>query len=580
MLTKLIIKKFKRFFSVEVELGNPVVFIGPNNYGKTSALQALVLWETGLKRWLEKRANKQTPKKRSGVVINRKDLVAVPVPNTKLLWQGLHVRDIQKISGKQSTQNVRMEITVEGVSEDKAWQLGLEFDYANEESIYCRPLHKLHGNAFDPQTIATDIKNIQIAFLPPMSGLTSNETRLDAGAINVRVGEGRTAEVLRNLCHKVHQERSELWEKLKNNIEKLFGAQLNPPRYVAERGEIEMDYVEKGLSLDLSSAGRGLQQTLLLLSYMYANPGSVLLLDEPDAHLEILRQRQIYELLTNEAQENNNQIIAASHSEVLLNEAAERDVVVAFLGKPHRINDRGSQVLKSLREIGWEQYYQAEQNGWVLFLEGSTDLAILKSFARILNNTNAIEALNRPFVHYVGDQPNEVRKHFHGIKYAFPDLLGIAIFDQFEMPLPADLGAEGLTWNKKEIESYLCHPDTLIAFAEKEAREFVEEPLFQPGEIQQRKKIMQESIVEVETALAVLGKGSPWDGNMKVSDDFLTPLFEKYYAKLRLPNLMRKTNFHRLTECMKADLIDPEVEEKLNAIVKVAQQAKPLMEEL
>src|SRR3972149_11860788 len=100
--------------------------------------------------------------------------------------------------------------------------------------------------------------------------------------------------------------------------------------------------------LDLSSAGRGLQQTLLLLSYMYANPESVVLLDEPDAHLEILRQRQIYQILTDVAQKHGNQIIAASHSEIILNEAADRDNVIAFVGKPHPISDRGHQVLKSL----------------------------------------------------------------------------------------------------------------------------------------------------------------------------------------------------------------------------------------
>ena len=93
-----------------------------------------------------------------------------------------------------------------------------------------------------------------------------------------------------------------------------------------------MDYQdESGISLDLSSSGRGLQQTLLLLAYIAANPGSVLLLDEPDAHLEILRQRQIYQALIESANEYNCQIIAASHSEVILNEAAERDVVIAFL---------------------------------------------------------------------------------------------------------------------------------------------------------------------------------------------------------------------------------------------------------
>ena len=50
MLTKLTIRNFKRFGEVEVELGNPVVLIGPNNSGKTSAMQALTLWDIGVKR--------------------------------------------------------------------------------------------------------------------------------------------------------------------------------------------------------------------------------------------------------------------------------------------------------------------------------------------------------------------------------------------------------------------------------------------------------------------------------------------------------------------------------------------------
>lgn len=92
MLTKLIIRNFKCFDEVEVELGSTVVFIGPNNAGKTAALQALALWELGLKRWIEKRSldEKTIPKKRPGVTINRRDLVAAPVPNARLLWhQGL-----------------------------------------------------------------------------------------------------------------------------------------------------------------------------------------------------------------------------------------------------------------------------------------------------------------------------------------------------------------------------------------------------------------------------------------------------------------------------------------------------------
>jgi hypothetical protein len=336
-----------------------------------------------------------------------------------------------------------------------------------------------------------------------------------------------------------------------------------------------MRYKENEAQFDLSSSGRGLQQTLLLLSYMYANTGSVLLLDEPDAHLEILRQRQIYQLLVDVARENGNQVIAASHSEVLLNEAADRDVVIAFVGKPHRIDDRGSQVLKALKEIGYEHFYQAEQTGWVLYLEGSTDLAILRAFAEKLDHKGALEALERPFVHYVGNQPGDVRKHFHGLREAKPDLVGLAIFDRLDQRLPTDMGASGVTWKRKEIENYLCYPETLESYAKGEAVDDSPGPLFAVSEANRRIQAMQESIREVAGALETLGKGSPWDPNTKVSDDFLTPLFEKYFGKIRLPNVMAKKNFHELARLVPVDKLEPEISEKLDAIAATRRKARP-----
>lgn len=575
MLTKIILRNFKRFGEVEIELANPVVFIGPNNSGKTSTLQALALWEVGLKRWNQKRRGKQAPEKRPGVTINRRDLVAVPVPNANLLWRNLHVRDVRKVDGKLETRNVRIDITVEGVSKDRAWRCGLEFDYANEESFYCRPLRLSEQKNPDRMPIPEEAADIQIAFLPPMSGLLASETRLDPGAINVRVGEGRTAEVLRNLCLRIYERNKQQWGMLFQHIRSLFGSELDEPKYVAERGEIVMSYRERGVRLDLSSSGRGLQQTLLLFAYMYANPKSILLLDEPDAHLEILRQRQIYQLLTDVAREQGNQIVAASHSEVLLNEAADRDVVVAFLGKPHRIVDRGSQVVKSLREIGFEQYYQAEQTGWVLYLEGSTDLAILRAFAETLGHQEAQEVLERPFVHYVGNQPRDALKHFHGLREALPHLEGIAIFDQLDQTLPADLGAEGHMWKRREIENYFCLPEVLESYAVGTAEEASAGPLFTPLLEENRKQAMKEAISEVEIALQTLGKGSPWDEQTKVSDDFLTPLFEKYFKKLGLPNLMSKKNFYNLAWLVPKDKIADEVREKLDLIVKTDRRARP-----
>ena len=575
MLTKLTVRNFKRFGEVEIELGDPVVFIGPNNSGKTSAMQALSLWDIGLKRWNEKRSGKSTPEKRPGVTLNRRDLVAIPIPDANLLWRGMHVRNVRREDGRQTTSNIRIDLIVEGVTADKRWTCGLEFDYANEESFYCRPLRETDGRTPDRMPVPAAAGGVRIAFLPPMSGLAATETRLDQGAVNVRIGEGRTAEVLRNLCFRIHEEEPGRWKGLVEHVRNLFGSDLDPPRYIPERGEIVMSYREQGVRLDLSSSGRGLQQTLLLLAYMYANPGAVLLLDEPDAHLEILRQRQIYRLLTDVASKSGSQIIAASHSEVLLNEAAGRDVVVAFVGPPHRIDDRGSQVLKALRDIGFDQYYQAEQTGWVLYLEGSTDLSILRAFARRLGHERALRVLERPFVHYAGNQPTAVQNHYHGLREALPALRGAALFDRLEAE-PRDIApVEWLMWKRREIENYVCSPATLEAYANASASEEVEGPLFTAAEADRRVRVMRDAINQIESALETLRKGSPWDADTKASDEFLTPLFTAYFAGLGLPNLMAKRNFYVLADYVPDDEIDPEIREKLDAILRVAESAAP-----
>ncbi len=570
MLTKLTIRNFKRFEEVEIELGNPVVLIGPNNSGKTSAMQALALWDIGLRRWRERRAGGSAPEKRPGVTVNRRDLVAIPVPNANLLWRELHTRHVRVVDGRQRTDNICIDVLVEGTSGGEAWQCGLEFDYANHESFYCRPLRIGPGRPAERMPIPEPAMAVDVAYLPPMSGLASAETRLDPGAVNVRIGEGRTAEVLRNLCFRVHEGDAESWERMSERIERLFGVELDPPVYVEERGEISMRYRERGIWLDLSSSGRGLQQTLLILAYMYAHPGAVLLLDEPDAHLEILRQREVYSLIREVAAESHSQIVVASHSEVLLGEAAGTDTVIAFVGKPHRIDDGGSQVAKALTRIGFNQYLQAELTGWVLYLEGSTDLAILKAFAARVGHEAAAKALDRPFVQYVGDRLSSAELHFHGLREACPGLRGIALLDKLPEKVGADDGLERHAWRKREIENYLCSRAAFERYAADFARQEASGPLFEESEADRHVEAMRESVAEVEKTMADRGQPSPWSGEAKASSEFLAPLFEIFAANLDGPNLMAKANFHRLAEFVPQEEIDPEVVEKLDAIAGVA----------
>ncbi|MGA2062701.1 MAG: hypothetical protein ABSG67_19690 [Thermoguttaceae bacterium] len=67
-----------------------------------------------------------------------------------------------------------------------------------------------------------------------------------------------------------------------------------------------------------------------------------------------------------------------------------------------------------------------------------------------------------------------------------------------------------------------------------------------------------------------------WWSDTKVTDQFLDPLFDRFFKELEMPNLMQKTNYHVLTKYLTKDDIDLEITEKLDAIVAVASQAKTL----
>ena len=118
MSTKFTIANFKRLGHVEIELGNSVVFIGPNNSGKTSALQSLALWDLAWRRWVEKRDG-SSASERKGVVINRRDLNAVPAPSARLLWRDLHRMRTSREAAKHKTEKIFIRLKAEGVHHDK-----------------------------------------------------------------------------------------------------------------------------------------------------------------------------------------------------------------------------------------------------------------------------------------------------------------------------------------------------------------------------------------------------------------------------------------------------------------------------
>jgi hypothetical protein len=129
-------------------------------------------------------------------------------------------------------------------------------------------------------------------------------------------------------------------------------------------------------------------------------------------------------------------------------------------------------------------------------------------------------------------------------------------------------------WQRREIENYLSHPEILLAYAE--GVEDSNAPLFTYAEGNRRRQIMNLCIEDLVPRLALRDPQDRWWHNVKASDDFLDRLFEMYFKKLNLPNLMRKANYHVLAQFVSKEMVDDEIKEKLDAIVEVAESAQPL----
>ncbi len=567
MITKIIIKNFKKLENVAFPLSQSLVIIGPNNSGKSTVFQALCLWEIGVINYLMvRRKEKFDPL--FFVVINRKDLLNSPISDARFLWKDKKVSEQSTI---HQIGDVNLEIELEGNNNGEEWVCKLEFRYINSESFSCRIVTGLTqvSNLYESGN------GIHFGFLQPMSGITSLENKFQQGTIDRLLGEGKTAEVLRNICYEVlYPETNKLnteanWEKLCEAIKSMFGVALQKPEFIKINGTIQLEYIENKIRYDISSGGRGFQQILLLLAYMFASPNTILLLDEPDAHLEIIRQRQAFQLINQLANQNNTQIIIASHSEVVLDEAADASKVIALIeNQAIELNKAtNSQLLKhikkALTEIGWEKYFLARQKKHIFYVEGSTDLQMLIQFANKLNHKIAA-LLPLANVQYTGDNvPNTAVQNFKALKEFFPDLKGLALFDRIDKNVEDIKSLNVVYWEKREIENYFAKPKILLEYAKSlnDKHKHIETNILT--------KAMQSSIELCTLPLYLQNLNHQWWADAKLSTDWLDLIFTEFYIQLNLPQDFYKRDYYQLINLLDPQDIDKEIVKNLDLIYKI-----------
>ena len=436
-----------------------------------------------------------------------------------------------------------------------------------------------------------------------MSGLETEEPILQPGRIDVLLGQGQTAQVLRNLCLLVYKDAPADWDDIVKLMARLFAVQLGNPQETA-RGSINLFYRQDNVKelLDVALAGRGFQQLLLIIAYLYSHRGSVLLIDEPDAHLEILRQKQVYVLLREIASTNASQVILVTHSEVILDEALDRNLTLLLEGRADDLAAKTS-IRNALKHYGAEHYVRARQRGYVLYVEGSTDLDVLRALARRLHHRAAEcwdERINAFYVQDNFPDPDLAaelerveggfgvtpQQHFFALRKMAPDLLGLAILDS-DGRERQDLDEGGLRiayWNRYEGENYFVTPQVLRDHVN---HAYSDLPLFERFE-RETHEVLDALILE-RVFLGRTRDFTTWQGldadaarlvwesstsHIKLSD-FAEEFFRRLAGRLGHSMLLRKGELHRLVDFADAASIPEEVSAKLDLLAKIFDAAKP-----
>ncbi|MFN5542827.1 MAG: ATP-dependent nuclease [Betaproteobacteria bacterium] len=548
ILKRVVIKNFKRFETLEFDLPGHTVIAGPNNMGKTTLLQAIAAWDLTFRAWQALNSRNKSGGYFKYAPIARQAFSAVPLRRFDLLW-----------SERKTGKPIEIELVF-----DSGFAICMEIKHSSTEQIEVRP-------SKDVEYYSAKLFDVRTVFVPPMTGLQPEEPLYAVPAfIDARLAQGRPGEVLRNLLVAAHQGAA--WQPLQLAIKRLFNYELLPPVVGAN---IVAEYTRPGsaATYDIASAGSGFLQVLMLLTFLHTRPGSILLLDEPDAHLHIILQDAIYGELRSVAAANGSQLIIATHSEVIIDSVDPHELCLMY-GKPRLLSttEERTKLIQSLGVLSHTDIMLAENAPGVLYVDDYTDMDVLRAWARVLGH-KAESLLTRELLWKArviqqrdGASGIQAKDHFDALQLVKPGLPGLQLLDgdahagQKQWITYAG-GLQRLRWERYEIESYLVDPRGLERFVSQQVGASSSAAAIADLRNEMAKMFRSEFLQDPTNPEPLVAS---FLRTTKARRDILPPLLQA--AGL---HTISYTRYHEIAALMRPTEIPAEVVEKLDDICRV-----------
>lgn len=507
MIKKVTLRKFKKFKSQEILLNefDISLFVGGNNSGKSTIIQALTIWEFCKSILKNERGISSIllSRKSSGYGLSIDEFVPIALPTLNHLWTNLKT---QKEKGDEDGYTLRIGCTWDTLIKENIY---LEFGLSLSND-------RLFIKTTDSNLVEDDILTVpSIAFLPTFAGINEKEKKVSFAERSRQIGKGLAGSVIRNILLDMYninqEERKRLkgskskisdkdlkelrekdpWEILQYYLRLIFNAELlvkpfneNYHTYInieISKGEFEDNKFVKYKKFnkrDIMVEGSGFLQWLSVLSLALTKSINVLLLDEPDAHLHPKLQIELLKIL-DEISKGKKQILISSHSTEIIKSV---DVECIFSMKKLNYINSETERVGIMNGIGSEyapKINQLQRNKRLLIVENESDAEILKNCTEILG-----KIWPQNITIWASRDSHKDRKHlFLALKQEISDLKAISLRDRDEEPyntVDEDLTDKSISstdeimflkWKRRHIEGYLLIPSAISRITSKTLEE-------------------------------------------------------------------------------------------------------------
>ena len=443
MIRKITLKRFKCFEDEEIPIPSDGVKLlaGPNNAGKSTILQSLVVWNFCVFAIREEKGDSAITKKQAvdGVGISYHNFGAINLPNFKHLWH----------NNKSRYPN----------EDTYTLSIGVEWEHTNGNYYSLTVALSLHEDRVYARVKDSTVDDCgilpEIVYLPPIAGLDANEPFATPAIRNAMLGKGLAGSILRNVLLDLQRKnveqrnkrkekfgRKELakfrktdpWERLQATLRQVFEFEIemgsyNEAYHSTIRAYTRLYGLNKsgrmskiGGRKDLMSEGSGALQWVCVCAYAVNPKTDILLLDEPDAHLHSSLQAEIMDVLIELNLNSKKQILISTHSTEILSQVIPTDIIAITNRTPTRItNDQD--YIKLVSFLGGnvdraELLRKVSNSRKVLFVEGPSDESMIHALA----NTLSLPISSVTILHSTGTHKDRRKlidfldKHYPGIK--------------------------------------------------------------------------------------------------------------------------------------------------------------------